>query len=400
MNPESTCIFGNGYAILNDMSEFLRTIEPKIKQTLFEKGMITVIYGARQVGKTTLSKKILKDYNSKEGYYNCEIESVASVLNTNNPKSMHDEFGGHRVIVLDEAQTITNIGRKLKILIDSYPDMTIIATGSSSFELANQINEPLTGRHFRYFLSPLSTEEMLIDRNKTEVKNDIPTRLIYGNYPAIYNSKNNAEARQKLELLATSYLYKDVLRFGAVLNSEVLMNVLKALAYQVGGEVSYNEIANLVGIDRKTVMNYVGLLEQAFIIFRLTPYTSRARDEIKKLRKVYFFDNGILNSLTNNFSGVDSGRKIGGLWENYMVSERLKFQKNHLLYHNNYYWRKRSGAEVDLIEEYDGKLFPYEFKFTKTQASRGAYNFVDSYTSKGSQSVEVIHRDNFLHFIT
>ncbi|NCU29249.1 ATP-binding protein [Candidatus Saccharibacteria bacterium] len=382
------------------MEEYSRTIEPKIKQTLFEEGMITVIYGARQVGKTTLSKKILRDYDSERGYFNCEIERVSSIFASDNPELMHDEFGGHKIVVFDEAQTITNIGRKLKLLIDSHPEMTIIATGSSSFELANEINEPLTGRHFEYFLSPLSTEEMLIGRSRTEVVSDLGTRLVYGNYPAIYNSKNNDEARQKLELIATSYLYRDVLRFGAVLNSEVLMNILRALAHQVGGEVSYNEIANLVGIDRKTVINYIGLLEQAFIIFRLTPYTSNARDEIKKLRKIYFYDNGILNSLTRNFTNIESGRDVGGIWENYMVSERIKLQKNHLLYRNNYYWRKRSGAEVDMIEEYDGKLFPYEFKFNKTQATRGSYVFIEDYHTKGAQPVKVVNKDNFTSFVS
>ncbi len=381
------------------MAEYERTIEKRINNTLFDKGMITVLYGARQVGKTTLAKKLLRRHHSIEGYYNCELQAVADVFATRNPEAMHDEFGGRKLVVFDEAQTIPDIGRKLKLLIDAYPDMAIIATGSSSFELANHVNEPLTGRHYEYFLSPLATEEMLALGTKTDIKNDLPTRLIYGNYPAIYAAKNNDEARQKLELLATSYLYRDVLRFGAVLNSEVLMNVLKALAHQVGGEVSYNEIASLVGIDRKTVMSYVGLLEQAFIIFRLTPYTTRARDEIKKLRKVYFYDNGILNALTGNFTGVESGRDMGGLWENYMVSERVKYQRNHLLYRKNYYWRKRSGAEVDLVEEYDGKLVPYEFKFAKSEASRGAFSFVEQYEPKGGQAVQVINKDNFIQFL-
>lgn len=381
------------------MAEYKRAIEERLVQTLFDRGMITVLYGARQVGKTTLVKKILRDHNSEMGYYNCERQRVADVFETGNPETMHDEFGGHKIVVFDEAQTIPDIGRKLKLLIDTYPDMTIIATGSSSFELANRINEPLTGRHYEYFLPPLSTEEMLAQKTASDVADDLHTRLIYGNYPAIYVARNNDEARQKLELLATSYLYRDVLRFGAVLNSEILMNVLKALAHQVGGEVSYNEIANLVSIDRKTVMSYVGLLEQAFIIFRLTPYTTRSRDEIKKLRKVYFYDNGILNALTGNFTSVASGRNMGGLWENYMVSERIKYQKNHLLYRKNYYWRKRSGAEVDMVEEYDGKLFPYEFKFTKSEPSRGALSFTTDYGKHGAQPLTVVNSDTFLNFV-
>ncbi len=382
------------------MKEYLRTLEPRIKQTLFEKNMITILYGARQVGKTTLAKKILRDFDSKAGYFNCELQSVADIFATSNPETMHDEFGGHKVVVFDEAQTIPDIGRKLKLLIDTYPDTTIIATGSSSFDLANSVNEPLTGRHFEYFLSPLSTEEMLSGSTKVHIRNDLSTRLIYGNYPAIYSAKNNDEARQKLELLATSYLYKDVLKFGAVRNSETLMNVLKALAHQVGGEVSYNEIASLVGIDRKTVMSYVGLLEQAFIIFRLTPFTTRARDEVGKLRKVFFYDNGILNALTGNFTSVASGRDMGGLWENYLMSERQKYLRNHGLYRNSHYWRKRSGAEVNLVEEYDGKLWPYEFKFAKDTASRGAFNFVEQYRFRGAEPVEVVNRSNFIDFLT
>ncbi|GBR74260.1 ATPase [Candidatus Termititenax aidoneus] len=382
------------------MKEYRRAIENIIKSSLFEKGMLTIIYGPRQVGKTTLAKRILKEYKSEKGYFNCELQSVADIFAAGNPESMRDEFGGHKVIVFDEAQTIPDIGRKLKLFIDTYPKTAIIATGSSSFELANKINEPLTGRHYEYFLSPLSTEEMLNEQTKIAVKDDLNTRLIYGNYPAVYNAKNNSVARQKLELLATSYLYRDVLRFGAVLKSEVLMNILKALAHQAGGEVSYNEIAGLVGIDRKTVLNYIGLLEQAFIIFRLTPYTNRKRDEIKKLRKVYFYDNGILNALTNNFTSVGSGRDLGGLWENYMVSERVKFQKNHLLYRQNYYWRKRSGAEVDFIEEYDGKLVPFEFKYNKSGVSKGAAIFTEEYAAQSAAAVRVINKDNFLGFVS
>jgi predicted AAA+ superfamily ATPase len=382
------------------MKEYPRIIEENIKRTLFEKGMITIVYGARQVGKTTLVKKILRDYKSEAGYFNCELQTVAEGLKSGNPEAMHDYFAGHKVIVFDEAQTIPDIGRALKILIDTYPDLAIIATGSSSFALANQINEPLTGRHHEFFLSPLSTEEMLGAYPKTQVLGDLNTRLIYGNYPAIVNAKNNDQARQKLELLATSYLYKDILQFNEVKNSETLTNILKALAHQVGGEASYNELANLVGIDRKTVISYISLLEQAFIIFRLLPYTNRSRDEIKKLRKVYFYDNGIINALTRNFSGVETGRDMGGLWENYMVSERIKYQKNHGLYRNNYYWRKRSGAEVDFIEEYDGRLFPFEFKFSQNTASRGANSFSAEYQESGADKVKVVNKTDFLRFVS
>ncbi len=378
------------------MQNYQRIIEPEIKKRLFETGKVIVLYGPRQVGKTTLAKKIFCDYGSEAGYFDCDILTVREALMSSNPETMHDVFAGHKVIVFDEAQKIENIGVALKLLIDTYPDMAIIATGSSSFDLANRVAEPLTGRHYEFFLSQIASEEMLKSNTKLEVLNDLPTRLIYGNYPEVINAKNNSEAREKLELLATSYLYKDVLQFNTIRNSEVLMNILKALAHQVGSEVSYNEIANLVSIDRKTVMSYMSLLEQAFIIFRLLPLTANKRNEIKKLRKVYFYDNGIVSALTRNFSSVESGRDMGGLWENYMMSERLKYQRNHLLRYGNYYWRRNRGGEVDYIEEYDGELYPYEFKFKKGSASSATADFYRSYKAP---RIEVIHKENFLKFV-
>lgn len=233
---------------------------------------------------------------------------------------------------------------------------------------------------------------------RNQLKDDLATRLVYGNYPEILTAENNDSAREKLELITTSYLYKDILQFNAVKNSEILTNILKALAHQVGGEVSYNEIANLVGIDRKTVMSYISLLEQAFIIFRLLPLTSNKRDEIKKLRKIYFYDNGIVNALTRNFASLETGRDMGGLWENYMVSERLKYTRNHRIYMNTYYWRKKTGAEVDYIEEYDGKYHPYEFKFGKDTVAAAARNFLESYNV--GNELRVINKDNFLGFVS
>ncbi len=323
------------------MKPFPRIIEGRIKDRLFEPNKAIILYGPRQVGKTTLVKKILSDYDSEASYFNCEILTVREGLMSEDPEIMRDYFGGHKVIVFDEAQKVPNIGLALKIFLDAYPETAIIATGSSSFDLANQVAEPLTGRHYEFFLSPLSTEEMMANYSKTAVMGDMPTRLIYGNYPEVVNASNNESAREKLETLATSYLYRDVLQFNAVRNSEILMNILKALAHQVGNEVSYNELASLVGIDRKTVMSYIGLLEQAFIIYRLLPLTHNRRDEIKKLRKVYFYDNGIVNALIRNYAGVETGRDVGGLWENYIIGER---KSRHA--------RRRSAGQGGLLPKY------------------------------------------------
>lgn len=313
-------------------------------------------------------------------------------------KLMANFFEGHKVIVLDEAQSVPDIGKALKILIDAYPGMNIIATGSSSFDLANKLNEPLTGRHYEFFLPPISFEEIAGTLDNAEILSTVGVRMIYGCYPEILSAANNDDARMKLETLASSYLYRDVLQMNHIKNPETLSKILRALAHQVGGGVSYNEIANAVQIDRKTVMNYIDLLEQAFIIFRLSPLTKNPRDEIKRQSKIYFYDNGIINALTQNFAGVETGRNVGGLWENLMISERRKMKLAHGAYRNVYYWRTHTGQEVDLIEEYDGRYHPYEFKWQKTQPAKGATVFEKNYDN--SEAISVINRYNFLDFVT
>jgi predicted AAA+ superfamily ATPase len=375
--------------------DLVRDIEQKVKRDLFEAGKVIVLYGPRQVGKTTFAKKILSDYNSDSGYLNCEENSVREVLMSGDSKAMYNFLGDHRVVVLDEAQTVPNIGRALKILIDAYPELNIIATGSSSFDLANKINEPLTGRHFEYFLPPLSFNEIARNFSRAELLSGLSERLIYGGYPEVLLETTTERRRRKLELLTTSYLYRDVLMFNNIKSPEILTKILQALARQVGGEVSYNEIAGLVGIDRKTVMSYIRLLEQAFVIFRLPPLMRNRRDELKKMPKFYFYDNGILNALINDFNGSEFGRDMGSLWENLMVSERLKYNKLHDNYLTSYYWRLKSGAEVDYVEEYNGELHPYEFKYNKNSLGAGAKIFTEEYDKK----VKLVNKTNFADWL-
>jgi predicted AAA+ superfamily ATPase len=378
------------------MKIYGRDLEKSIKNRLFEHGKIVVLYGPRQVGKTTLSKKILRDYGSEEGFFNCEDISVADALSSRSAARMKGFFGTSKVIVLDEAQTVQNIGRALKILIDAYPEMNVIATGSSSFELADKITEPLTGRHYEYFLYPLSFNEIAGKDGNRALFENLETRLIYGNYPEIVSAKSFDDAREKLKTLATSYLYRDVFKFGNIKNPEVLSNILRALAYQVGGEVSLNEIANLVGVDKNTVAAYTRLLEQAFIIFRLPSFSRNMRNEIKKGRKIYFFDNGIISALTDNFAAPGTGRDVGGLWENLMITERLKYNQNHHCCKTLYFWRKKSAGEIDLVEEYDGMLRPYEFKWNGGKTTAAARSFRENY---GTGAIEVINRNNFIDFV-
>jgi predicted AAA+ superfamily ATPase len=377
------------------MKEFVRDIESQVKDRLNEDGKIVVIYGPRQSGKTTLSKKILGSVKNG-AYFNCEELRPREALISADSKTMNDFFGGHDLIVLDEAQTVTNIGRMLKIFIDAYPKTHIIATGSSSFDLANKISEPLTGRHYEFFLSPLSFHEIIENYDRATLISGLNERLIYGSYPEVVLASGFEKKREVLAALTTSYLYKDVFLFNNIKKPEILTKILQALARQVGGEVSYSEIAGAIGVDKATVMNYIDLLEEAFVIFRLAPLTRNRRDEIKKLRKIYFYDNGILNTLINDYSSSDTGRDVGGLWENLMISERLKRNRNMPFRANTYYWRLKSGQEVDYVEEYDGKLHPYEFKYNKDSPSNGARVFNDEYKTG---EVAVINKNNFLDFI-
>ena len=378
------------------MKLYERTIEPAIKARLTETGKVIVLYGPRQVGKTTLAKKLLADQKSEQGYFTCDELAVRDALSSGSSKRMYEFFARAPLIVLDEAQTVPDIGRALKLMIDTYPELHIIATGSSSFDLANKVSEPLTGRHYMFFLPPISFEEIVRNQSNAELITQLNTRLIYGGYPEVLNASNNDEAQRKLESLATSYLYRDVLQFGRIKNAEVLMKILRALAHQIGGEVSYNEIATAVQVDRKTVMNYIDLLEQAFIIFKLLPFSRNRRDEIKRLRKVYFFDNGIVNALTGNFTSVESGRPMGDLWENLMMAERWKYNNNHERYKHLYYWRTHQGGEVDLVEEYGGELHPYEFKWSASKAGRGARAFQETYRT---DPVQVVNQGNFVEFV-
>ena len=378
------------------MKEYIRDIESEIITRLFDPGKIIVLYGPRQVGKTTLAKKILSAFESQAGYFNCEERPVADVLMSHNSNTMHSYFSGTPVIVLDEAQTVENIGRALKILIDAHPELNIIATGSSSFDLANKINEPLTGRHFEFFLYPLSFHEIAVTDGNRALIDLLETRMIYGCYPEIVSAANEHDARTKLMSLSTSYLFRDIFKFKGVRNPTALSNLLRALAYQVGNEVSQNELAGLVGIDGKTVASYLRLLEQAFIIFPLGSFSKNLRNEIKHGKKYYFYDNGVMSALTGDFRLPSSGRDMGALWENLMISERLKHNQRQQSYKQLYFWRMHNSGELDLIEESDGALEPYEFKWRKTRSSKTSNRFVETYQTA---AVKVVNRENFLEFL-
>lgn len=368
---------------------FKRAIESQMEASLFQ-GKVLILYGPRQVGKTTLVKKLLQKHNGK--YFLCEEPDILAALTNKTSTEMKRFLGGSQLIVLDEAQVVPNIGTALKLLVDQYPEMQIIATGSSSFDLANKVNEPLTGRNFEFHLYPLSVSELVENFSHIEAKRLLDERLIFGNYPEIVA---RPEIRNELlQKIANDYLYKDILSYGGIRKPQILKNILKALALQVGSQVSYSELARTVGASRETVMAYVEILEKAFVIFRLYPLTNSSRNETKHMHKIYFYDNGILNALIQNYNSPSLRSDIGALFENYFISEKIKqisYNRKQISYH---FWRTKSGQEIDFIETYDGGTHhtAYECKWSKTKAKLPG-SFIERY---GETSLTVVSRDTII----
>ena len=370
-----------------------RLIQPQVESRFF-KGKILVIYGARQVGKTTLTKQILEKYPHDGLYLNCEILSTSQILTDAEPSNLRHYFGNKKLIVLDEAQKIKNIGLVLKTFVDTYPEIQIIATGSSSFELANQTGEPLTGRVDRFVLHPLSVEEVGATMNSFEIESRLENFLIFGSYPEVF-FLSEAEAKNRLDEISSNYLYRDILAFERLKKAGLLTNLLQLLALQIGSEVSLNELSNKLGVSRVTVQKYLDILEQSFVIFTLKAFSRNLRKEIAKSVKIYFFDLGIRNSLIQNFNRPALRTDIGGMWENFLIAERIKKCAYHQIHANRYFWRTYDQKEIDYIEDRDGKLYAYEFKWGAKKASKPK-DFFETY--KGSE-FNLITTKNYLDFI-
>ena len=341
----------------------------KIIEERFFKGKVIVLYGARQTGKTTLVKKILDKYQKKYPslYLNCEILSVQQNLKIQEPKRLKDYFGNVKLIVLDEAQKIDNIGLILKLLVDTFPKIQIIATGSSSFDLGNKVNEPLTGRVDKFILYPFSLEEIKEEKNAFEIDASIDKILRFGLYPEVF-FLSEKEAIFRLDEITSNYLFKDVLNFEGIKKSRMIVNLLQLLALQIGSTVSYHEIATQLGISRLTVQKYIDILENAFVIFTLRSFSRNLRKEIAKAVKIYFWDLGIRNSLIQNYNPPSLRADIGALWENFCLIERLKYHQNNQKKANYYFWRTYDQKEVDLVEEKNGQFNLFEFKWQKKKA--------------------------------
>jgi predicted AAA+ superfamily ATPase len=373
-----------------------RYLIEEIRKRMF-KGKAIVIMGARQVGKSTLVEMVLENFRNDHRILKLNGDDSDTRTIFENPTStkIRNIISGHTIVYIDEAQRIPEIGLVLKIMVDNFNDLQVIATGSSSFELSGKINEPLTGRKFEYTLFPLSFEEMVRHTNYLEEKRMFEQRLIFGSYPDIVN--NNNDAGDLLKWLAGSYLYKDIMALENVQKPVLLEKILKALALQVGSEVSYNEIAQLVGADNATVEKYIDLLERAFIVFKLPALTGNVRNEIKKGKKIYFLDNGIRNAVIGNFNSVHSRTDIGALFENFIISERIKYLNYRRKNVSSYFWRTTQQQEIDYIEEEAGLYSAYEFKWNPKKRVVMSKTFISNYQVVKE---EVITPENFDSFLT
>ena len=373
-----------------------RDIQDDILKRLFKKKAI-IIYGARRVGKTTLVKEIQNNFSDISLYLNCDEPDIKEALTNKTSTELKSFIGPKKLIIIDEAQRVINIGLTLKLIVDNYPEIQIIATGSSSFELSNQTVEPLTGRKYEYILFPFSFHELKSIYTNLELDRLLEKRIVFGMYPEIII--NEPENERNLKEITGSYLYKDVLQYQNIRNPDVLDKLLRALALQVGSEVSYNELANLLTVDKKTIQSYISLLEKAFVIFRLQPFNKNLRNEIKKLRKIYFIDNGIRNALINNLNPLALRNDTGILWENFLISERIKYNFNNFLNINAYFWRTHQKEGIDYIEEKTGNIQAYEFKWKNKNSlkSKPPKAFSDKYNKYYFETIDKKTYQNFLN---
>ncbi len=371
-----------------------RTLNNFIKNRLF-KGKALIVVGPRQVGKTTLIQEI-KDFSQESSIFlNCDEPDVKNLLTEATSNSLSQILGNSKIIFIDEAQRVKNIGLTLKLITDNFKDKQLIVTGSSALELANDVNEPLTGRKIEYLLLPFSTEELINHHGILNEKRFLHSRLIYGSYPDVVN--NPGDEKQLLLNLSSSYLYKDIFSFQDVRKPEIIGKLLEALALQIGSEVSYSELSQIVGVDSATIIRYIDLLEKTFVVFRLRSFSRNNRNELKKSRKIYFYDNGIRNSIISNFNNVSLRQDIGGLWENYLVSERYKYLKFNEKICNRYFWRTKQQQEIDYLEENDGKLDAFEFKWNLKNKIKFPTTFINSYPSTNLFGV---NPNNYINFVT
>ncbi|MGM9751076.1 MAG: ATP-binding protein [Candidatus Cryptobacteroides sp.] len=370
-----------------------RTQESAIK-SLIGSNKAIILMGARQVGKSTLLHSLL-DGDESVLWLNGDDDDVRDLFRSISSTRLKAIIGNRKIVVIDEAQRIEDIGLRLKLITDQMPGVQVIATGSSSFELSSKVNEPLTGRKRELKLFPLSFREMVSHTSFLEESRMIPHRLTYGYYPEVVCSPSNE--KEVLKELTDSYLYKDLLSFDTLRKPDVIVRLLKALSLQIGSQVSYNELASLLGLTSKTVEKYLDILEKSYIIFRLGSFSRNMRNELKLSRKIYFWDLGIRNAVIGNMAPLENRNDTGALWENFLIAERMKYNSYSNSFAQSYFWRTKDQSEIDYLEEEDGGLSAYEFKWNPAKSkTKCPASFAAAYPSS---TYKVITPDNIEEFI-
>lgn len=359
-----------------------------------EKGIL--LYGPRQIGKTTIVQQLIQKISKKTLLINGDEQSAAvDALVSRERIQIDNLLSDNEVIVVDEAQRIPEIGLALKIIRDTHPSVRVIATGSSSLDLASKVSEPLTGRVFSWHLLPISQGELRLIHTPIELLENLEERLIFGSYPEIFTLKGANTKEKYLRGVINSYLYKDMLEFGDIKNTPSIVKLLKLLAYQIGSQVSINELSTKLELARGTVDRYIFLLERSFVIFRLPGFSRNMRKEMTRMDKIYFYDIGIRNALIGNFNQLENRNDAGQLWENFLMVERMKRMEYAEKIYSHAFWRLSSGAELDLVEDVDGKLHGFEFKFSK-KTPRAPASWLQAYPEA---TYEVVNRDNWMDFV-
>ena len=371
----------------------LRQLQPTIEQKLFQ-GKALIILGPRQVGKSTLLNMISQGLNKDMLFLNCDNNDTKKQLSEPGINELRRIIGKSEIVFIDEAQRVLNIGLTLKLITDQMPEVQLIVTGSSSLELSNLVNEPLTGRKFEYQLFPLSFQEISNHFGYIEAKRNLHQFIVFGTYPDVLNNPGNEP--EVLSNLVSSYLFKDVFMYQDIRKPEFIEQLLEALAFQMGSEVSFHELAQLLKSDSHTVQRYISLLEKAFIIFRLRSFSRNVRNELKKSRKIYFYDNGIRNAILGNYSQLDSRTDRGALWENYIIAERMKYLHYNKIFAKRFFWRTAQQKEIDYLEDYNGKLSAYEIKWNPLSKHKFPSTFVKNYKES---NCFLVHPDYFQEFI-
>lgn len=369
-----------------------RIIEKQIKSSI-KPQKATLIFGARRVGKTILLDNILKEFKGNYQLLNGEDITTHQLFEQNSIKRFQDFFGDLQLLVIDEAQSIPHIGQRIKLLVDNIKGLSVVATGSSAFDLLNKTGEPLVGRGYSFYLFPLSQEELNSVESPIDTLNNFESRLIFGSFPELNSMETVSEKTDYLKSIVNSYMLKDILTIDGIKNSSKMFNLLRLVAFQVGSEISYDEIAKKVGLSRNTVEHYLNLLSQVYVVFRLGAYSNNLRKEVTKSSKWYFYDNGIRNTLINKLMPLNMRNDEGILWENYLISERIKNNYYHNLHNEYFFWRTYDKKEIDLVElSPNGNLSAFEFKWgDKTPKIPAAFakNYPDA-------TFTVVNRNNYL----